>query len=87
LSETDNCSIGWCHYLLFFRFEVASFCQSCIYSSSFEGALRKWVLPQASEMIYFLKDVVLIGAYLNFYAFSVPKDKLLKKGGRQIVMF
>ena len=51
----------------------------------FEGALRKWVLPQASEMIYFLKDVVLIGAYLNFYAFSVPKDKLLKKGGRQIV--
>lgn len=51
----------------------------------FEGALRKWVLPQASEMIYFLKDVVLIGAYLNFYAFSVPKDKLPKKGGRQIV--
>ena len=51
----------------------------------FEGALRKWVLPQASEMIYFLKDVVLIGAYLNFYAFSVPKDKLPRKGGRKIV--
>ena len=42
----------------------------------FEGALRKWVLPQASEMIYFLKDVVLLGAYLNFYGFSAPKEKL-----------
>lgn len=41
-----------------------------------EGALRKWVLPQASEMIYFLKDVVVIGAYFNFYGFSGYKEKL-----------
>ncbi|MEW6491138.1 MAG: hypothetical protein AB1589_01110 [Cyanobacteriota bacterium] len=45
-----------------------------------EGALRKWVLPQASEMIYFLKDVVLMGAYFNFYGLSAPKEKLPKQG-------
>jgi hypothetical protein len=31
-----------------------------------EGALRKWVLPQASDLMYFLKDFVLIAAYTNF---------------------
>jgi hypothetical protein len=44
-----------------------------------EGALRKWVLPQASEMIYFLKDIVLLGAYFNFYCFSVSDKKFLSK--------
>lgn len=32
-----------------------------------EGILRKWVLPQASDLIYFLKDYFLLAAYLNFY--------------------
>ncbi len=32
-----------------------------------EGALRKWILPQANELIYFLKDFVLIGAYLRYF--------------------
>lgn len=32
-----------------------------------EGILRKWVLPQASDLIYFLKDFVLIGAYLHYF--------------------
>jgi hypothetical protein len=45
----------------------------------FEGALRKWVLPQASEMIYFLKDIVVIGAYFNFYGFSTWQRKLAYK--------
>lgn len=36
----------------------------------FEGALRKWVLPGANVWIYFLKDLVILGAYLNFYFFS-----------------
>ncbi|MBE9116136.1 hypothetical protein IQ249_09535 [Lusitaniella coriacea LEGE 07157] len=35
-----------------------------------DGALRKWVLPQASNAIYFLKDLVLLGAYLRYYIFS-----------------
>ncbi len=38
-----------------------------------EGAIRKWVLPQASQLIYFLKDFVLLGAYLSY--FSLPKDQ------------
>ncbi len=44
-----------------------------------EGALRKWVLPQASEMIYFLKDLVILGAYFNFYLFSSFNKKLIPK--------
>ena len=44
-----------------------------------EGALRKWVLPQANEMIYFLKDIVLLGAYFNFYFLAQPKEKLPTK--------
>ncbi|HEY9850405.1 MAG TPA: hypothetical protein V6D28_13145 [Leptolyngbyaceae cyanobacterium] len=40
-----------------------------------EGALRKWVLPQASEVIYFLKDFVLLGAYLKYYIFSRQEQK------------
>ncbi len=32
-----------------------------------EGALRKWIIPQANELIYFLKDFVLIGAYLRYF--------------------
>ncbi|MDJ1175394.1 hypothetical protein [Roseofilum capinflatum] len=40
-----------------------------------EGALRKWVLPQASELIYFLKDIVLFGAYIQYYALSKSSNK------------
>lgn len=38
-----------------------------------EGALRKWVFPQASDFIYFLKDFVLLGAYIKYYLSSEPK--------------
>jgi hypothetical protein len=41
-----------------------------------EGALRKWVLPQASEFIYFLKDFVLIGAYLRYFLLSTVQTRL-----------
>lgn len=34
----------------------------------FEGALRKWVLPEAQTAIYLAKDVVLLGAYIGFIA-------------------
>jgi hypothetical protein len=33
----------------------------------FEGAIRKWGFPSGQELIYFLKDVFLAGAYLRFY--------------------
>lgn len=43
----------------------------------FEGALRKWLLPQASDLIYFLKDFLLIGAYLGYFSSPNNKYKLL----------
>jgi hypothetical protein len=33
----------------------------------FEGVLRKWVLPQAEQMLYLVKDVVLLAAYAGFF--------------------
>ncbi len=44
-----------------------------------EGVLRKWILPQASELIYFLKDIVLFGAYFQYYGLgkrNLPKFKI-----------
>jgi hypothetical protein len=41
-----------------------------------EGALRKWVLPQASNFIYFLKDFVLLGAYIRYYLLSISERKV-----------
>lgn len=38
-----------------------------------DGALRKWVLPQASAGLYFLKDIVLLGAYLRYYIFPTKE--------------
>ncbi|MCW6038109.1 hypothetical protein K4A83_17790 [Spirulina subsalsa FACHB-351] len=35
-----------------------------------DGALRKWVFPQFSEPLYFLKDFVLLGSYFRYYFFS-----------------
>ncbi len=41
----------------------------------FEGAIRKWIFPQASELVYFLKDIILLGAYIKFYMFPDPEDR------------
>lgn len=51
-----------------------------------EGALRKWVLPQASELIYFLKDFVLVGAYIRYYGTLVFQRKLAIKNSLVNVM-
>jgi hypothetical protein len=40
-----------------------------------EGVLRKWVVPSASEAVYFLKDFILLGAYVGFL-FSHRKERL-----------
>jgi hypothetical protein len=32
-----------------------------------EGAIRKWLLPGAQDLIYFAKDVFLLGAYIGFF--------------------
>jgi hypothetical protein len=33
----------------------------------FEGAIRKWVLPGSEDLVYFAKDVVLLGCYAGFF--------------------
>jgi hypothetical protein len=33
----------------------------------FEGALRKWVLPDYGQFIYLTKDILLLGAYAGFF--------------------
>ncbi|MEQ8463068.1 hypothetical protein [Coleofasciculus sp. E1-EBD-02] len=43
-----------------------------------EGALRKWAFPQASQLLYFLKDFILFGAYISY--FSLPNTKLKLAG-------
>ena len=39
-----------------------------LYVVVLEGALRKWIFPQISEMVYFLKDGILLGAYAGYLA-------------------
>lgn len=41
----------------------------------FEGAIRKWVFPSGQELVYFLKDVFLLGAYLKFFFFPDPQTR------------
>jgi len=44
-----------------------------------EGALRKWLVPQASEIIYLFKDILLLGAYYGFFSRSYSINKISKK--------
>lgn len=32
-----------------------------------EGAIRKWLLPGAQDLVYFAKDALFIGAYIGFF--------------------
>lgn len=43
-----------------------------------EGAIRKWLLPQGQELVYFLKDVFLVGAYIRFYFAPDPELRALR---------
>jgi Na+-transporting methylmalonyl-CoA/oxaloacetate decarboxylase gamma subunit len=43
-----------------------------------EGAIRKWVFPQGQELVYFLKDVFLVGAYLKFYFAPDPEIRAFR---------
>ncbi len=33
-----------------------------------EGAIRKWIFPGVSDLIYFFKDFVIVAAYFKYYA-------------------
>lgn len=41
----------------------------------FEGAIRKWLLPGAQDLVYFAKDVLLLGAYVGFFR-DLPRLRL-----------
>lgn len=40
-----------------------------------EGALRKWIVPGAADLVYFAKDVVLVGVYIGFWGFGPGNRK------------
>ena len=48
----------------------------------FEGAIRKWLLPGAQDLVYFAKDALFLGAYVGFLRsrsrrWPVPQAPLL----------
>ncbi|MFB2935442.1 hypothetical protein ACE1B6_09195 [Aerosakkonemataceae cyanobacterium BLCC-F154] len=62
-------------YLSFNNWKTAV--KTVFFLAVFEGALRKWILPQASELIYFLKDLVLLGAYVRFYGTAATRRRFV----------
>jgi O-Antigen ligase len=51
-----------------------------------EGAIRKWVVPQASDLVYFLKDIALLGAYARYFIFDqAPKPSLDSSGVKALL--
>lgn len=73
-------------YLSFNNWKTAV--KAVFFLTVMEGALRKWVLPQASELIYFLKDFVLLGAYIRFYGTLATKGKFhIRKHPLDILVF
>jgi hypothetical protein len=43
----------------------------------FEGAIRKWVLPDFGQAVYLAKDMLLVGAYAGFWAPRVLRRRRL----------
>lgn len=52
-----------------------------------EGAIRKWVLPQASDLVYFLKDIVLLGAYARYFIFEKKSKRGLSPTGMKALLW
>jgi hypothetical protein len=42
-----------------------------------DGALRKWAFPQYADFIYWIKDILLAGAYLRFYGARLLRQERL----------
>jgi len=51
----------------------------------FEGALRKWFLPGASDFLYFVKDFIFLGTFIGF-SFTGPKNKYLNKQNSSMII-
>ncbi|HEX4494694.1 MAG TPA: hypothetical protein VIE43_03405 [Thermoanaerobaculia bacterium] len=50
----------------------------------FEGAIRKWVFPDAQDLVYFAKDVLLLGVYAGFFR---ERPQLRLRFPRQPVLY
>ncbi len=53
-----------------------------------EGGIRKWVFPSGQELVYFLKDGILLGAYLRVFFGNEPEFRLthLKLAANEILI-
>lgn len=63
----------------FFKWRIAV--KVAIIAALLEGAIRKWGLPQAQEIVYFLKDIFLAGAYVRFFLFPEPAVRKVNVNG------
>jgi len=52
-----------------------------------EGAIRKWVLPQASDLVYFMKDIILLGAYARYFIFEHKSKRAVALPGLKILLW
>jgi hypothetical protein len=52
-----------------------------------EGAIRKWVLPQASDLVYFLKDIILLGAYARYFIYEHKSKRAVALPGLKILLW
>ncbi|MBH8555309.1 hypothetical protein I8751_23755 [Nostocaceae cyanobacterium CENA357] len=50
-----------------------------------DGALRKWILPQASNLMYLLKDFILVLAYIKYFLLSNRPKTLIKNNYTGII--
>jgi hypothetical protein len=57
----------WLSYLVLYHLSWQRAVIIALIIVIFEGVLRKWVLPQASDQIYFIKDLFILIAYLKYY--------------------
>lgn len=57
-----------------------------IIAALLEGAIRKWGLPQAQEIVYFLKDIFLAGAYVRFFLFPEPAVRRVSVNGPTLLV-
>jgi hypothetical protein len=52
-----------------------------------EGSIRKWVLPQASDLVYFMKDIILLGAYARYFIFEDKSKRAVALPGLKILLW
>ncbi|CAN5772941.1 hypothetical protein BH11VER1_BH11VER1_10720 [soil metagenome] len=60
--------------------------KTALIAALFEGAIRKWGLPSGQELVYFLKDILLVGAYCRFFLFPDPAIRAVKVRGPATLM-